>query len=202
MDILCIYLSVVAIYVWLDIVDMSWLTGKEIEKQVDIRRIFIEPFNQSQINPNSYDYRLSPEIKVLLTNNVIDGVGCVDPKKEMRFRELIIGKKGKVLLPGWGYLASTIEKFGSDHFASLCTGKSSVGRLFLQNHACAGLIDQGFFGHITLEITVTLPVIVYPRMRIGQIFWFESIGDALLYSGKYMNQNQPLPSQIYKDIEK
>lgn len=187
---------------WVDIVDMAWLTGKEIEKQVDAGRIFINPFNRSQVNSNSYDYRLSPGIKILLANNVIEGIECVDPKKEMKFRELIIGEEGLVLMPGLGYLASTIERFGSDYYASLCTGKSSVGRLFLQNHACAGLIDQGFFGHITLEITVTSPVIVYPGMRIGQIFWFESVGEALLYSGKYMNQNQSLPSQIYKDIEK
>lgn len=187
---------------WVDIVDMAWLTGKEIEKQVGVGRIFIDPFNRSQVNPNSYDYRLSPGIKILLANNVIEDIECVDPKKEMKFRELIIGEEGLVLMPGLGYLASTIERFGSDYYASLCTGKSSVGRLFLQNHACAGLIDQGFFGHITLEITVTLPVVVYPRMRIGQIFWFESVGEALLYSGKYMNQNQSLPSQIYKDIEK
>lgn len=187
---------------WVDIVDMAWLTGKEIEKQVDAGRIFIDPFNRSQVNPNSYDYRLSPGIKILLANNVIEGIECVDPKKEMKFRELIIEEEGLVLMPGLGYLASTIERFGSDYYASLCTGKSSVGRLFLQNHACAGLIDQGFFGHITLEITVTLPVIVYPGMRIGQIFWFESVGEALLYSGKYMNQDQSLPSQIYKDIEK
>lgn len=191
-----------AINGWVDIVDMAWLTGKEIEKQVGVGRIFIDPFNRSQVNPNSYDYRLSPGIKILLANNVIEGIECVDPKKEMKFRELIIGEEGLVLMPGLGYLASTIERFGSDYYASLCTGKSSVGRLFLQNHACAGLIDQGFFGHITLEITVTLPVVVYPRMRIGQIFWFESVGEALLYSGKYMNQNQSLPSQIYKDIEK
>lgn len=191
-----------AINGWVDIVDMAWLTGKEIEKQVGVGRIFIDPFNRSQVNPNSYDYRLSPGIKILLANNVIEGIECVDPKKEMEFRELIIGEEGLVLMPGLGYLASTIERFGSDYYASLCTGKSSVGRLFLQNHACAGLIDQGFFGHITLEITVTLPVVVYPRMRIGQIFWFESVGEALLYSGKYMNQDQSLPSQIYKDIEK
>ena len=191
-----------AINGWVDIVDMAWLTGKEIEKQVGVGRIFIDLFNRSQVNPNSYDYRLSPGIKILLANNVIEGIECVDPKKEMKFRELIIGEEGLVLMPGLGYLASTIERFGSDYYASLCTGKSSVGRLFLQNHACAGLIDQGFFGHITLEITVTLPVVVYPGMRIGQIFWFESVGEALLYSGKYMNQNQSLPSQIYKDIEK
>ena len=186
----------------LDIIGMSWLTGKEIEKQVDMGKIFIDPFNRSQINPNSYDYRLAPEMKILLANNMVDCIECVDPRKEMKFRELMIGENGLVLMPGRGYLASTLEEFGSDFYASLCTGKSSVGRLFLQNHACAGLIDQGFFGHITLEITVTLPVVVYPRMRIGQIFWFESVGEAILYSGKYMNQNGSLPSQIYKDIGK
>ena len=196
------YLLIVERLLKTDIADMGWLTGKEIEKQVERGKIHIEPYNRSQINPNSYDYRLAPEIKILLTNNVIDDIECIDPRRQMNFRELIIGENGLVLIPGLGYLASTMEEFGSDFYASLCTGKSSIGRLFLQNHACAGLIDQGFFGHITLEITVTLPVVVYSGMRIGQIFWFESVGEALLYSGKYMKQNESLPSQIYKDIEK
>ena len=47
-----------------------------------------------------------------------------------------------------------MEVFGSDVYASLVTGRSSVGRKFVTNHITAGLIDQGFVGTITLEIVV------------------------------------------------
>ena len=37
------------------------LTGQQIEKEVKSRNIVISPFNESQVNPNSYNYRLGEE---------------------------------------------------------------------------------------------------------------------------------------------
>lgn len=183
---------------------MGWLTGKQVEFEVKNKRITIEPFNKDQLNPNSYDYRLSPLIRRLLPNREIHGLPCIDPKLESRYEEINITNEGFLMIPGQAYLASTQEIFGSNYFASLCTGKSSIGRLFLKNHQCAGLIDQGFLGHITLEITVTVPTLIYPNMRIGQMFWFESIGPVDLYHGKYQlkNMNKSEPSKIYLDLDK
>lgn len=179
---------------------MSWLTGKQIEIEVRKKKIVIDSFNSDQLNPNSYDYRLSSTMKILIPNSVKDNVFCLDPKKKMNYEEICISEGGYLLKPGEAYLGSTVERFGSDYFASLCTGKSSVGRIFIQNHHCAGLIDQGFHGQITLEMTVQLPTIIYPNIRIGQIFWFESLGEVKLYEGKYRKNNQAKPSQIYQDI--
>ncbi len=95
----------------------------------------------------------------------------------------------------------TDELFGSKKFASLITGRSSVGRKFITNHFCAGLIDQGFYGRITLEIAVVKPTIVYPRMLFGQIFWFSVLGKARLYSGKYQGQDEPTNSKLHLDWE-
>lgn len=179
---------------------MSWLTGNQIQKEVENGKIFIDPFRSDQINPNSYDYRLAPIVRKLKNNSVIFGKPVVDPKLPMKYEDAYITKEGYLLLENEAYLCHTEEKFGSDYFASLVTGKSSVGRLFLQNHACAGLIDIGFHGHITLEITVKIPVVIYPYMRIGQIFWFQSFGEISLYGGKYQKENSAMPSLIYKDI--
>lgn len=171
----------------------GWLTGKEIKRQVLKKKIFIEPFNETQTNPNSYNYRLSPKIK-RLKNKIID------LKKEDQYDELEITEGGLMLLPGECYLGSTVEKFGSDTFASLVTGRSSVGRKFVTNHITAGLVDQGFFGNITLEITVQRPTIIYPNIIFGQIFWFEVKGSCDLYNGKYQNQVGATPSKIYIDF--
>lgn len=181
---------------------MGWLTGKEVEKQVQSGRIRIEPFNKNQVNPNSYDYRLGKVIRVLRCNSVFNGVPCIDPRLEMKYEEIEIPKSGYLLLTENAYLGSTVEKFGSNYYASLVTGKSSVGRLFIKNHACAGLIDQGFLNHITLEITAKLPTLVFPGMRFGQIFWFESVGECKLYKGKYgRGSNVAKPSKIHLDWE-
>lgn len=180
---------------------MGWLTGLEVTRQVGLERISIEPFSAEQMNPNSYDYRLGPLVRVLEPNGEFNGVPCIDPRKEMNWTEFEIPKTGYLLLTEKAYLLSTVEKFGSDHYASLVTGKSSIGRLFIKNHACAGLIDQGFYGHITLEVTAKYPTIIFPGMRFGQIFWFESVGVCELYKGKYQEDNAGVPSQIFKDFE-
>ena len=179
---------------------MAWLTGKQVELEVAERRIRIDPFSKEQVNPNSYDYRLAPLLRRLLPNSERNYLPCIDPKLPMEYKEVIIPEDGYVMEVEHAYLGSTVEQFGSDHFASLCTGKSSVGRLFIKNHACAGLIDQGFYGHITLEMTAKMPTIIYPNMRIGQIFWFESVGDIQLYTGKYNSNNAAQPSKIHLDI--
>lgn len=182
---------------------MSWLTGGEIKKQYKKGRIRIETFNEEQLNPNSYDYRLGNLLRRLIPNSSVDGVLCIDPRKDMKYEEIIIPETGYLLRTEHAYLGHTMEKFGSDHYASLVTGKSSIGRLFVKNHACAGLIDQGFYNYITLEITAKLPTIIFPGMRFGQIFWFESVGECELYDGKYGKcDNAAHPSKIILDWNK
>jgi dCTP deaminase len=181
---------------------MSWLTGREVQRQVTAGRIRIDPFHAEQCNPNSYDYRLGDFLRILECNSVHQGIACIDPRKPMTYREVPIPSTGYLLEVEKAYLGSTMEKFGSDHYAALVTGKSSIGRLFVKNHACAGLIDQGFFNHITLEITAKIPTLIFPGMRFGQIFWFESVGECDLYRGKYaLQSNAARPSAIHLDME-
>jgi len=181
---------------------MGWLTGKQVANEVRAGRIRIEPFDLNQLNPNSYDYGLAPLLRRLLPNSERGGIPCIDPALEMQYEEIEIPPDGFLMKVEDAYLGHTVERFGSDHFASLCTGKSSVGRLFIKNHACAGLIDQGFFGHITLEMTAKLPTVVYAGMRVGQMFWFESVGECALYTGKYGEGkgNAAVPSRIHLDL--
>ena len=40
------------------------LTGSEIEKQIKKGNIKIDPYDPSYINPNSYNLRLHPQLKV------------------------------------------------------------------------------------------------------------------------------------------
>lgn len=173
----------------------GWLTGHEIEKKVMEGKIIIEPFDSICLNPNSYNYHLDKRMMRLVDN-------CIDMRKEDNFEEFIIQNEGSILYPGECYLGVTKEIFGSDYFASLVTGRSSVGRKFITNHITAGLIDQGFHGRITLEITVQKPTIVYPNIVFGQIFWFSVMGESKLYHGKYQYQAEATISQIFRESGK
>ncbi len=181
---------------------MAWLTGKEIHKQVKLGRIRVEPFDEAQCNPGSYDYRLGDTLRILKCNSVVNGVLHMDPRKPMAYDEVKIPKNGYMLEPGKAYLGTTVEKMGSNFYPWFVTGKSSLGRLFIENHVCAGLVDVGFFNNLTLEIKAQLPVLVFPNMRFGQAIWFEHVGEIELYKGKYgadQGSNAAEPSRSYLD---
>ena len=74
-------------------------------------------------------------------------------------------------------LASTYEVVTlPDDVAGRLEGKSSLGRLGLLTHSTAGLIDPGFSGHVTLELSnvATLPIKLWPGMKIGQLCLFRT----------------------------
>lgn len=64
----------------------------------------------------------------------------------------------------------------------------------------SNIIEQGFLGNITLEITVQKPTIIYPNILFGQIMWLSVVGKAQYYEGDYQNQNQPTISNIHKEM--
>jgi dCTP deaminase len=173
----------------------GWLSREAIVDAVTCGDIVISPYHHTALNPNSYNYALGKKILRLLSTE-IDLLG------EDEFEELIIDDSGLMLLPGECYLAHTEEVFGSDVYASLVTGRSSVGRKFVTNHITAGLIDVGFCGQITLEVTVQRPTRVYVGVPFGQIFWFSVQGSVnSLYVGKYQSQAGPTKSRLYWDAQ-
>ena len=73
-------------------------------------------------------------------------------------------------------------------------GEFSLGRLGLMIHSTAGFIDAGFDGHITLELAnvASLPITLYPGMKIGQLCFFQlsSPPETPYGSDKYLNRYQ------------
>lgn len=169
------------------------LTGEEIKKEVQKGEIYISPFNEDNISCNSYNYRLANRL-IRISNMVLD------LKSKDIYEEIIIENKGTVLYPNECYLGATLEKVGSNNYIGLITGRSSVGRKFITNHVTSNIIEQGFFGHITLEITVQKPTIVYPDILFGQIMWLTVVGKAKYYDGEYQNQEVATISNIYKEM--
>lgn len=78
-----------------------------------------------------------------------------------------------------GTVAQTI-RVPTDMCAQL-SGKSSLGRVFLTNHATAGFIDPGFHGQVTLELKNDgyNPIYLHVGMPIGQIIFTRLTSPAL-----------------------
>ena len=109
-----------------------------------------------------------------------------------------IPETGAILNPQFGYLASTAEYTETYNLFPYIDGKSSLGRNFIINHHTAGRGDNGFCGNWTLEIRVLCPTVVYPYMRIGQIYYEQFTGDKIHYgdikSSHYNGQIDPTPA--------
>lgn len=83
---------------------------------------------------------------------------------------------------------------------------AGFGGIFVSN--TAGYIDPGFEGHITLEISnlASLPIALYPGMRIGQISFIQMTTPAERAYGpergsKYHGQQLPTASRLHLDFQ-
>lgn len=171
------------------------LSGEEIKKQVQNDRITINPFNERNINPNSYNYLLAPTL-LKVSNEVIN------PKKPVYYKEIKLTNKGYILKPGNLYLGSTFEEIGSEYYITSLIGRSSVGRLGLFLQITADLGQIGAKHCWTLELTVVQPLRIYPFMKIGQVsFWGSAGKDEIRYLGKYAKYSTPHISELHNEMQ-
>ena len=170
------------------------LSGLEIKKRIN-RDIFIEPFNEKQLNTNSYNLRLHNELLVYEDN-------VLDMKKSHAVRSMVIPEEGFLLEAGKLYLGRTMEYTRTNGCVPMLEGRSSIGRLGLFIHVTAGFGDVGFAGFWTLEMFCIKPIKIYAGVQIAQIFYHTIEGDYIPYkSKKYQNNTGVQPSLLYKDFE-
>ncbi len=169
------------------------LSGHEILKELG-RNIVIDPFQEENLNPNSYNLTLHKE---LLTYEEV----VLDMRKSNRVRRIEIPPEGLVLNPHQLYLGRTAERTETHYFVPMIEGRSSVGRLGLFVHVTAGFGDVGFCGYWTLEMFAVQPVRIYAGVPICQIFYHEIRGEISEYeSNKYQHNRDIQPSLLYKEL--
>lgn len=171
------------------------LTGAEIKNRIG-EDINIEPFDEKQLNPNSYDLKLHNEL--LVYEEVV-----LDLKEANRYRRIEIPESGLVLSPNQVYLARTVEHTETHNLVPMIEGRSSVGRLGLFVHVTAGFGDVGFRGYWTLEMFAVQPIRIYPGIPICQIMYHTIEGVVAEYvSNKYQDNSDIQPSLLYQEFGK
>jgi len=171
------------------------LSGLEIKKRLG-SDIHIDPFNENQLNPNSYNLKLHNEL-MYYEDEVFD------MKKELKTSSLFIPKEGLILKTNKLYLGRTKEHTKTQNLVPMLEGRSSIGRLGLFVHITAGFGDVGFEGYWTLEIFCVQPIKIYPEIEICQIYYHSLNGDYKTYvSDKYQKNKSIQPSMIYKEFRK
>jgi len=185
------------------------LSDRTIREAITSGRIVIDPFDPAKVQPSSVDLTL--DHRFLVFRNHTRAV--IDVKEDLSdLTELVeIEPDGVFLLhPGEFVLGSTAERIGvADDLVGRIEGKSSLGRLGLLIHTTAGFVDAGFDGGITLELSnvASLPITLYPGMKIGQISFLQmtTAADVPYGSGalgsKYRGQVGPTASQYWKNFQ-
>lgn len=171
------------------------LSGKEIKNRMAKGDIRIRPFNEEQLNPNSYNLKLHDEL-------IVYDEAVLDMAKDNAYHTIKIPKEGLVLEPGKLYLGRTMEFTETQNLVPMLEGRSSIGRLGIYIHVTAGFGDVGFAGCWTLEIQCVQPVRIYPFVDIGQIYYHTIEGEYEGYSGKgkYQGATGIQTSQIWKEF--
>lgn len=181
------------------------LSDRDIRASIESGRIGLDPLDMDLIQPSSMDVRLDRFFR-LFDNHKYP---FIDPREQQddltRFIE-VDQNEAFILHPGEFVLGSTFEfvSLGNDIAARL-EGKSSLGRLGLLTHSTAGFVDPGFQGHVTLELsnTATLPIKLWPGMKIGQLCFFqlssasENPYGSAQYGSRYQGQRGPTASRSY-----
>lgn len=184
------------------------LSDRDIRTEVDAGRVVLEPYEPALIQPSSIDVRLDRYFRLFDNHKY----AVIDPAQDQPdLTRLVAVEAGEafVLHPGEFVLGSTYERVTlPDDVAARLEGKSSLGRLGLLTHSTAGFIDPGFVGHVTLELSnvATLPILLWPGMKIGQMCFFRLSSPAERPYGsgaagsRYQGQRGPTASRSHQDF--
>jgi dCTP deaminase len=186
------------------------LSDRDILAEIDDKRVQLDPFDAAMVQPSSVDVRLDRYFRVFENHKYPH----IDPAEEQPDLTRMVEPEGAdpfILHPGEFVLGSTYEMVSlPDDVAARLEGKSSLGRLGLLTHSTAGFIDPGFSGHVTLELSnvATLPIKLWPGMKIGQLCFFRLSSPAehpygsAKYGSRYQGQRGPTPSRSYKNFHR
>ncbi len=185
-------------------------SDRSIREAIEGGVIVIDPYEPAFVQPSSVDLRVGNGFRVFV-NHRYSQIDPRAPQSDLTQLIEVEAEEPFMLHPGEFVLGSTLErvKLGDDVVARL-EGKSSLGRLGLLIHSTAGFIDPGFEGHITLELSnvATLPIAIYPEMKIGQISFYQMTTAADFPYGspelgsKYQGQSGPTASRSHQDFDR
>jgi dCTP deaminase len=186
------------------------LSDRDIRAELAAGRVVLEPYDEAMIQPSSVDVRMDKFFRVF-ENHRYPHIDPAEEQPELTREVEPLPGEPFILHPGEFVLASTYEVVTlPDDVAGRLEGKSSLGRLGLLTHSTAGFIDPGFSGHVTLELSnvATLPIKLWPGMKIGQLCLFRLSSPAehpygsSKYGSRYQGQRGPTQSKSHLNFHR
>ena len=186
------------------------ISDRDIRAEIDAKRIVLDPYDPTMVQPSSVDVRIDRYFR-LFDNHRYAHIDPAEEQPDLTRLVEVDPNEAFILHPGEFALASTYETVTlPDNVAARLEGKSSLGRLGLVTHSTAGFIDPGFSGHITLELSnaATLPIKLWPGMKIGQLCFFQLSSPAEHaygtgeYGSRYQGQRGPTASRSFQNFHR
>ncbi|MFM2412463.1 MAG: hypothetical protein RLZZ587_796 [Actinomycetota bacterium] len=186
------------------------LSDRDIRAELETGRVQLDPLDMNMIQPSSIDVRLDKFFR-LFDNHKYPFIDPAEEQPDLTRAVEVSGDEPFILHPGEFVLGSTFELVTlPDDIAARLEGKSSLGRLGLLTHSTAGFVDPGFSGHVTLELSnvATLPIKLWPGMKIGQLCFFrlssasENPYGSEKYGSRYQGQRGPTASRSFLNFHK
>lgn len=153
-----------------------YLSDKDIREALAKGDIKIDTFDESRLQPASYDILLGYEFLVF----EYEKIDIIDPKEDISssMRKITLRSEDDFFILHSQQLALgvALDYIGvNEKYCYNLMGKSSLARLGLIIHTTAGFVDPGNALNVTLELynTNSVPIKLYPGMRIGQVAFFE-----------------------------
>jgi dCTP deaminase len=181
------------------------LSSSEILEEISKGNIVIQPFDERQLNSNSYDLRLGEYIAVGNTTNTVLDVYCeADITRYWSIRKA----SGRVItiMPQQTILGHTIEVIGGrSTISTKMNARSSMMRSGVSVCKCAGFGDIGYINRWTLEMTnhLDVPVSLKVGMRVAQLSFTRSNKPPIKeYDGKYAARTQWKPEDMLPKLWK
>lgn len=186
------------------------ISDRDIRAEIDAKRILLDPYDPAMVQPSSIDVRIDRYFR-LFDNHKYAHIDPAEDQPELTRQVEVVADEPFILHPGEFVLGSTYEMVTlPDDVAARLEGKSSLGRLGLLTHSTAGFIDPGFSGHVTLELSnvATLPIKLWPGMKIGQLCFFRLTSPAEYpygsgeYGSRYQGQRGPTASRSHQNFHR
>ncbi len=184
------------------------MSDRDIRASIEAGQIGLEPLEMGLLQPSSFDVRLDRFFR-LFDNHKYPYIDPAEQQDDLTRLIAVKSDEAFILHPGEFVLGSTFEFVTlPNDVAARLEGKSSLGRLGLLTHSTAGFVDPGFKGHVTLELsnTATLPIKLWPGMKIGQLCFFKLTSPSEFpygsdkYSSRYQGQRGPTASRSHKNF--
>lgn len=168
------------------------LTKNIILEEIKKGNIEIDPFDENNLGPASYDLALGDTLRGFIPQKepypVRDNADFADITKLIGLTE-----KGYTMAPGETVLGVTVEKISlASHIAGWLEGRSRFARLGLMVHVSSPFMQPGISNRQVLEIANLSPsaLTIYPNTKICQ-FIFEYCQGQATYDGMFRNQTTP-----------